>query len=106
MVCAFSHPDPAIATLVANAMDEAGIDSVLRNQGYGAAMGEIPPVAAWAEVWIADADRLDEATRIARSSMTDETPTAPWTCAACGEVSEGQFRACWQCGEPRPSDES
>ncbi len=29
-------------------------------------------------------------------------PQTPWTCALCGEESEGQFTQCWQCGADRP----
>ncbi len=107
MVRAFSHPDPAIAALVAHALGTAGIHHLLRNDGYGAAMGELPPVASWAEVWIADAARLAEATAIATASMTDApADAAPWTCAACGETMEAQFGACWQCGALSPTPDS
>lgn len=106
MVRAFSHPDPAIARLVCHAIQNAGIESLVRGDVYGAAMGELPPVAAWAEVWIADDARLTEATALAHASMTD-TPAnaaAPWTCA-CGETLEGSFGTCWQCGAPAPPTE-
>ena len=32
-------------------------------------------------------------------SVEDESPTMPWTCRKCGERNEGQFAACWNCGE-------
>ena len=102
MVRAFSHPDPAIAYLVHHAMENDGIEALVRNEALGAALGEVPPIAAWTEVWIADDARLAEATAIARASMTDAPDGAPpWTCA-CGETMEAQFGACWQCGATRP----
>lgn len=106
MTIAFSHPDPAIAYLVHHAIENEGIEAIVRNEALGAALGEVPPIAAWVEVWVADDDRLADAVRIARASMTDAAPTAPWTCPSCGETLEGQFHACWQCGEPRPAVEA
>ena len=101
MIRVFSHPDPAIAALVAGELDAEGIDATVRGTSYGAAMGELPPVAAWAEVWIADADRLADAAALARRAMADDAvETAPWTCPSCGETVDGVFAACWACGTP------
>ena len=101
MVRAFSHPDPAIAYLVHHAMENAGIAALVRNEAVGAALGEVPPIAAWTEVWIADDTRLAEAAALAQASMTDRPDgAASWTCAACGETMEAQFSACWQCSAP------
>lgn len=100
MVCAFSHPDPAIA---AHALANEGIASAVRSPALGAALGEVPPIAAWAEVWIADAARLDDAHRLVRRAMNRDDEGAPWTCASCGETHGAAFGACWQCGAASPS---
>jgi hypothetical protein len=105
MLRVFSHPDPAIAALVAGALDAEGIAATVRGTSYGAAMGELPPVAAWAEVWIADAGRAADAAAITRRAMPDDgagdaADAAPWTCPACGETVDGVFGACWACGAP------
>lgn len=34
----------------------------------------------------------------------DTQPGPPWRCQGCGEEIEGQFSACWHCGESRPLD--
>lgn len=34
------------------------------------------------------------------------SPSAPWTCANCGEQIEGQFTECWKCGSPKPAGET
>ena len=103
MIRVFSHPDPAIAALVAGAMDDAGIAATVRGTAYGAAGGELPPAAAWSEVWIADAAQRADAEALARDAMAGEPlagGTAPWTCATCGETVDGVFGACWACGAP------
>lgn len=95
MLRVFSHPDPAIAALVAGALDAEGIVATVRGTSYGAAMGELPPVAAWAEVWIADEARLAEAEALAQRAMADDAvDVAPWMCPACGEAVDGVFGAC------------
>jgi hypothetical protein len=102
MLRVFSHPDPAIAALVAGVLDAEGIAAMVRSTSYGAAMGELPPVASWAEVWIADADRAADAAAITRRAMPgdDAVEAAPWTCPSCGESVDGVFGACWACGAP------
>lgn len=103
MVRIFSHPDPAIAALVAGALDAEGIAATVRGTAYGAAGGELPPAAAWSEVWIADAARRADAESLARDAMADDTSDvapAPWTCPSCGETVEGVFGVCWACGAP------
>ena len=103
MTRVFSHPDPAIASLVAGALDAEGIAATVRGTAYGAAGGELPPAASWAEVWIADDARQADAEALARRAMSDDAAdSAPWTCPACGETSDGVFGACWACGAARP----
>lgn len=100
----YSHPDPAVAHLVRGALDNAGIAAHVQGEGLGAAMGEIPPIAAWAEVWILDPARTEEAVAIVAESIPrdDEAAAPEWTCPTCGETVEGQFASCWQCGSPAP----
>ena len=102
MVRVYSHPDPGIAHLVRNALSQRGIDAVLRGERYGAALGEVPPIAAWSEVWVGDPARLDEAVAVVAETVAPAPSGDAWTCAACGEMSEGQFGACWRCGTERP----
>ena len=97
MTRVYSHPDPAITHLVHNALVSAGIPTVVRGTQPGAAMGEIPPIAAWSEVWISE--RLDEAEAIVAEIRAEPDSDAPiQTCAACGETNESQFAVCWSCG--------
>ena len=99
MTRVYSNPDPAITHLVHGALSDAGIDALVKGERPGAAMGEIPPIAAWSEVWVADPDRLDEARALVAKVMAEpETSGEPQTCSACGETSEAQFASCWSCG--------
>ena len=74
-----------------------------QGERHGAAMGEVPPIAAWSEVWVGDGAALEAARAVVEEVTREpaETPS-PWTCSLCGETVEGQFGACWSCGHPQP----
>jgi hypothetical protein len=36
------------------------------------------------------------------ASPSDAALAPAWQCAMCGEMVEGQFQACWNCGAPKP----
>ena len=102
MTLVYTHPDPAIASLVTNGLENEGIVALVKGDALGAALGEVPPIAAWVEVWIEDDSRADDARAVVREATADVAPTPDWTCVSCGETVEGQFGACWKCGTPRP----
>ncbi|MEM6286205.1 MAG: DUF2007 domain-containing protein [Bacteroidota bacterium] len=101
MTRVYSNPDPAVAHLVRNAIDQIGVPAIVRNDGTATLM-EIPTVATWAEVWVAAGDRLGEVEQIVAEVLTDAPADAEaWDCD-CGETVEGAFGACWSCGTPAP----
>jgi Putative prokaryotic signal transducing protein len=97
----YSNPDPAMAHLVQHALEREGIEAVVRGDRLGAAVGEVPWTDAWAEVWVGDEARLEEARTIVTEATTPQAVTS-WTCPGCGEQVEGTFGSCWQCGTLRP----
>lgn len=101
----YSNPDAAVAHLVRNALEGHGIEAVVRGDRLGPAVGEVPWTDAWAEVWVGDEGRLDEARAVIAEATADTggaAEGAAWTCPACGEVGEPAFGACWKCGAERP----
>ena len=101
MTRVYSNPDPAVAHLVRNAIDEIGIPVVVKGDGT-VTLTEIPTVASWAEVWVSAGDRMDEVEAIVREVTGDPVATEPWTCLSCGETVEGTFAVCWSCGAEAP----
>jgi hypothetical protein len=79
-----------------NMLLSAGIDSELRNQYLAGALGELPMLETWPQLFVADADEF-RALRVLREA---EAPPRgmPWTCETCGEQLEPQFTSCWRCG--------
>jgi len=84
-----------------NLLESEGIRAFLKNEHFASIMGEVPFQEVWPELWVRndlDYDRalqLIDAVRIAA-----ESPANPWQCEHCGTDNEGQFAACWNCGQP------
>ncbi|MCU0975068.1 MAG: DUF2007 domain-containing protein [Steroidobacteraceae bacterium] len=87
---------------VRNLLQSEGIRTELRNERLGGAVGEIPFLEAWPELWVAELefDRAQELIELELHSHGLEEPE--WTCTGCGERVEGQFGECWKCGHVRP----
>ena len=93
-------PNLALATLWCDQLAGAGFPvRVLRAHAAGIA-GEIPPDQALPEVWIDDDARLAEARAMFDAWM--RAAERRWACRGCGEVVEGPFETCWNCGGPAP----
>ncbi|MDX2480668.1 MAG: DUF2007 domain-containing protein [Desulfuromusa sp.] len=86
---------------------EEGVDCLLKNDRLFAAIGEIPFVECFPELWVIDDEIYPRARLLldgwlARDVGADETI---WICAHCGEQSTQQFSACWNCSRPREEQE-
>jgi hypothetical protein len=84
-----------------NLLTVAGIASELRNQYSVGALGELPMLETWPQVYVDDVDEY----RALRALKLAANPSggAPWTCDSCGERLEPQFTACWRCGAESPA---
>jgi hypothetical protein len=101
----YSHPNAGIVQLVKNALDQHGIEAVVRGEYLGVAVGDVPQQEAWTGLWVADTARLSEAARVVREFVEANDAAEggePWTCPRCGEEVEAAFDACWRCGAERP----
>jgi hypothetical protein len=79
-----------------NLLIAAGIDSELRNQYLAGALGDLPMLETWPQLWVEDA--LEPAAQSALARGAAAPGGAPWTCGQCGEELEAQFTSCWRCG--------
>jgi Putative prokaryotic signal transducing protein len=79
-----------------NLLLTAGIQSELRNQYLSGALGDLPMLETWPQLFVEDDDESAALRALARAAAA---PTGtPWTCQQCGERSEPQFTNCWNCG--------
>ena len=82
-------------------LQEEGIDCMIKNLNLAGALGELPPIECWPEVWILEDEDYDRASSIVEDLIKDSDEyRSSWVCQ-CGEKIEGQFTACWSCGTAR-----
>jgi hypothetical protein len=92
-------PNAAIASLWADTLREAGIDAWVQRQFLSGAAGELPPDQCLPEIWVAHEEQATRAQALLEALR--HVPQRRWHCA-CGELVEGGFESCWQCGLPMP----
>jgi putative signal transducing protein len=83
-----------------NVLISAGIECELRNVHLAGAMGDVPMMETWPQLYVDDADERYALGALARAAAVQ--PGAPWTCEGCAEQLEPQFTSCWRCGRERP----
>jgi hypothetical protein len=79
-----------------NILITAGIESELRNQYLAGAMGDLPMIETWPQLFVDDADEQPALRALTRAAAEPAGP--PWICDGCGEELEAQFTSCWRCG--------
>jgi Putative prokaryotic signal transducing protein len=82
-----------------NVLVTAGIPCELRNQYLAGAMGDVPMMETWPQLYVDDADEQYALSVLARAAAV--TVGAPWICEQCQEQLEPQFTCCWRCGAER-----
>ncbi len=94
-------PNIAIAQLWKDALAAEGIIATVQRHYASSIAGDIPPDQALPELWVMEEAQHEHALRLIR--QLQHAPIQRWTCVACGEVVEGAFESCWQCGEWKPT---
>lgn len=92
-------PNLALATLWADQLSAAGIATTVQRAWAGSIAGEIPVDQALPELWVLDDGRQAEALRLLHELRN--APWHRWACRNCGEMVEGPFEQCWNCGAAR-----
>ncbi|NJC87183.1 MAG: DUF2007 domain-containing protein [Desulfuromonas sp.] len=95
----FSHRERPFATLLKERLAAEGIVCLVRNDELSTALGEIPFVECYPELWVVD-DEVYPRARLLLDQWLEDAVQAPleWTCPNCSERVEGQFQSCWKCG--------
>ena len=92
-------PNLALATLWADMLDGVGIPATVQRAYASSIVGELPPDQALPEVWVQDAADHDRARALLHEWQ--HAPHRHWACRGCGEIVDGPFEQCWNCGQPR-----
>ena len=95
----YTNQNITMIGVVKAALEGQGIECRLKNENLSGALGELPFTETWPELWILDELKEKEALLIVHKIIDDSTePEESWTCTTCGEIIEGQFGECWNCG--------
>jgi hypothetical protein len=104
MYVVYSAPDAATVHIVKSILDQRGIRTIVRGEHLQGASGGIAPIDAWVELVVLKMQDVPEAKQVVAEvvNRSEGDPSGePWTCPECGEMIEGQFGACWNCGTER-----
>jgi hypothetical protein len=79
-----------------NVLVTAGIHCELRNQYLAGALGDLPMMETWPQLYVDDGDERFALSALARAASAPSG--SDWICSGCGEELEPQFTQCWRCG--------
>ena len=68
----FTHSDPMLAGYLHATLEASGIDALLKNSYLSGAIGELPPMAVWPEVWVIHDEDFERAEQIMRDVLPAE----------------------------------
>jgi len=72
---------------------------VIKNTYLAGAVGELPPIECWPELWVVDDAEYSAAENVLEKALAPlGSVNRLWKCTKCGEEVEGQFTECWNCG--------
>ncbi len=100
----FEHADFSRVGLCQALLEEAGIETLIKNQHGLNATRKIPIGAMSPELWVleeADSVRAEELLNAYRGGVQEIG--SDWKCPSCGEEVTGEFSERWNCQTSRPS---
>ncbi|MDE0144940.1 MAG: DUF2007 domain-containing protein [Nitrospira sp.] len=84
-------------------LDQAGIESWIKNQRGSSLAGEVPFAEVFPELWVLhDADYAAAQQFLENWRAAGPYESTAWTCSRCGESHAKDFTSCWNCGCDRP----
>ena len=91
----------AVAAAVRTLIDRhPAMPTTVQRQYASSIAGEVPPDQTLPELWVMDDHQLERA-RALLHELRNPQPRR-WVCAGCGELVEGPFEQCWNCGAAMP----
>ena len=83
-----------------NLLESEGIACFVRNERLAGALGEIPFLECWPELWVCEPGQALRARGLIDEALRPRPAREPWVCPRCGEHIDGQFAECWRCAAP------
>ena len=103
---AYVAKNPADAHLMKALLEGEGIEAKVTGEFIYSCRGEIPiSPDTLPSVWVVEDSKYEKAEEIIRLFKLNENGSKgneeEWKCSGCGEMNEGIFTECWQCGVVR-----
>lgn len=96
----YSAANISLVSMFKDIFEQRGIKCWIRNEALSAGIGELPPIETWPQLCV-EKDDYSEAKHIVEEAFAAKDISIMWKCDSCGEVIEGQFTECWNCGKSR-----
>ena len=96
----YSAANISLVSMFKDILEQRGIKCWIRNEALSAGIGELPPIETWPQLCV-EKDDYSEAKHIVEEALAAKDTSIMWKCDSCGEVIEGQFTECWNCGKSR-----
>ena len=94
---AYVAADPLDAGFVRGLLESAGINTLIKGDLLWGGRGELPVSDDTAPtLWVGSGDYARARALIEEIKRPTEHPQ--WKCSGCGEIHDGEFQQCWQCG--------
>ncbi len=106
MIKVFQAWEYSIVGHLQSLLETEGIATDFRNRDLTQLGGAVPMTEVWPELWVVNDEDADAAREIIEKFRDkDQNPDlqAPWKCPKCGEIVDGNFGECWNCGGPAPA---
>ncbi len=91
----YTHSNALIVLNAKNIVASQHIKIFLNNQFSAGAVGELPPIDNWLELWVVEDLHYDRALKLLDSFNQEDKKD--WYCTHCQEVNGGAFEFCWNC---------
>ncbi|WP_413113084.1 DUF2007 domain-containing protein [Thaumasiovibrio sp. DFM-14] len=84
------------AHILKGLLEHNGIPCRIEGEDLSGAVGELPTDVREVRLFV-------HPLQLARARLLIEPPMdkPDWYCTQCGELNEGQYELCWQCGQPQ-----
>lgn len=92
----YTHENQFIVNNIKNLIEAENISTFLKNEFTQGAIGEIPALDTWPEIWILEDSDFDKANAIVIQSQ-EGGRRSEWVCNSCAEHNDSSFEVCWQC---------
>ena len=104
MIEIYRDPDFSKVGLYQGILEDAGIETELRNRNSVTMTTSIPIPSMYPNLCVYSEEDAVRAKEIltAYAETADAVVGPDWVCAVCGETNEGNFTECWSCQADAP----